>query len=169
MTWVEIVVDGDEDTLDILGAVSERVDTVDEVFEAIHTSFMAAEESRFDEEGPGWAPLAESTLQAKAEHGWSDKILQATGQMMASFINPDAPGHLYTIEASPDLTTVEMGSDYHSPSQTGRWAETALAAFPQEGTTKMVARPIIDDLDTLAAEWNDLVADWISGVTTSPS
>lgn len=42
----------------------------------------------FEAEGPGWAPLAESTLRSRRRHGAGAKILQDTGVMAGSI----APG-----------------------------------------------------------------------------
>lgn len=164
MAFLDIGVIGAAETEAVLDGFASRAADLEPVIAAIHRRFMAIEAARFDAEGPGWAPLAPSTLAEKRRKGLSEKILEATGQMRDSFTDPDARGHVFNVTAGPDRTTIEMGSDYRSPNQAGKWAGTALAAFHQEGTSRMPARPVITDVDARAAEWAALLSGWLTGL-----
>lgn len=163
MAWVEI--SGVPEAAGRLDAIAERATDLDPVIEGIHQAFMALEKARFDAEGPGWAPLAPSTVAAKARKGQSDRILVATGAMEASFETAGAEGHVFDVVPTGDGLTVEMGSEYRSPTQSGRWKQTALGAFHQAGTIRMPARPVIDfdSLDGRAVEWASLLSGWLTG------
>lgn len=166
MSAIEIAARGIPESAAVLTHVETGLLDLEPAVEEIHRLFMAVEAARFDAEGPGWAALTASTLAEKRRKGLSEKILEATGKMRASFTEPDADGHVFTVAATPDVTTVEMGSDYRSDTQTGRWAGTALAAFHQSGTDRMAARPVITDIDQHAAMWASLLSGWILGAVT---
>lgn len=164
---LQVTVTGIPETEAVLDRLAGAAADVSPVVESIHRLFMAVETARFDAEGPGWAPLAESTLTDKRRKGLSERILEATGKMRASFTDPSAAGHVFEVTTGPDVTTVEMGSDYRSDTQSGRWAGTALAAFHQEGTDRMPARPVISDVDARAAEWAALLSGWLTGTVSA--
>lgn len=168
MSYLEVAVTGIPETAAVLTHIGEGVADVEPAVEEIHRLFMAIEKARFDAEGPGWAALAPSTLAEKRRKGLSEKILEATGAMRKSFTEADAAGHVFKVAATPDLTTVVMGSDYRSDTQTGRWAGTALAAFHQDGTDRMPARPVITDIAQHAAMWAGVLSGWIHGAVTVP-
>jgi hypothetical protein len=166
---VNVTVTGIPETVAMLDHVETAVADLEPVIAAIHRRFMAIESARFAAEGPGWAPLAPATVAEKRRKGLSERILEATGRMRESFVSPDAEGHVFAVTVTPDLTTVEMGSDYRSDTQSGRWAGTALAAFHQEGTDRMPARPVITDIDARAIEWAALLSTWITGAVSAGS
>lgn len=59
-----------------------RVDDLSEVMETVIDSVLASAEKQFDTEGAhgsgGWAPLAQSTIERKAQAGLDPRILHAT-------------------------------------------------------------------------------------------
>ncbi len=91
---------------------------------------------RFTSEGPGWAPLAESTQRDRLRHGYgaAHPILVREGDLRNSFLDGSEqiyePGWMY----------------YVSPSE--------IAPYHQHGTPKMPARQIImrDELAGPVAE-----------------
>lgn len=165
MSFINLTVSGIDAALADGDARIERASDLMPVIDEIRAGFMVTLTQRFDQEGPGWAPLAESTVLDKKRKGLREEILQATGAMRESFISDGAPGNIYDVALTGDGGRVEMGSDYKSPNQRGRWAGTALAAFHQFGTTRMPARPILADVKAQALEWADLLGQWLrSGI-----
>lgn len=162
MFTFRVAAKGATETVDNLTGVADRVLDIEPFLEVVHATFLLAERARFEAEGPGWAPLAEATLANKDRHGWPAHILVASGELEASLTDDGAAGNVW--EPAPD--GAEMGTDYRSPTQGGEWADTALGAFHQEGTTRMPARPIIDVSDKHIAGWTAALADWILGATT---
>ncbi len=81
--------------------------------------------SRFKQEGPGWAPLAESTQRDRVRRGYdaAHPILMREGDLRRSFL--DGSVQIY----EPDWMY------YVSPSE--------IAPYHQHGTPRMPARPIV--------------------------
>ncbi len=152
MSALEIV--GRVETVDLLDSIGARGADLMPLWPVIHQSFLDGEKRRFDDEGPGWAPLAPSTV---ARKGFAT-ILVETGALKASLTEDKAPGAVY--REMPD--GLEMGTDYRSPRQGGRWASVALASFHQFGTRRMPARPVIDAFDPYVATWAPLLADYLT-------
>jgi hypothetical protein len=154
------------DTFDMLDTLAGRVGDVAPLSEAIRTAFLAIEKRRFDEEGPGWADLAPSTLAAKAAKGYPSAILRATLKLMDSLTDATAEGSVFLPEFADDITSFVLGTSYKSPTQSGKWADTALGAFHQygadHGTYTMPARPIVDADDGLALDAGGILAEWLS-------
>lgn len=92
--------------------------------------------ARFKSEGPGWAPLAESTQRDRLRRGYgaAHPILERKGDLRESFL--DGSEQIY----EPDWMY------YVSPSE--------IAPYHQHGTRRMPARPIIvrDELAGPVAE-----------------
>jgi len=85
----------------------------------------------FQQEGAlvgGWAPLAPSTVEDKAKHGYS-LILQNTGQLRQSFV------------PFSDKEQAGVGAQRLSGLSDGRPAD--LAAIHQEGAGRIPARPML--------------------------
>lgn len=163
-----IAVDAEE-ALAMLGVLTDRVADVAPIAEGIHAAFLEIEKLRFDEEGPGWAELAPSTVANKARLGQMEEILRATGALMKSFTTDDpAAGAVFLPVFTATGTSITMGSDYRSDRQTGKWAETALGSFHQYGThgpgaKVMPARPIIDmDGVTLGLDSAEILVEWLT-------
>lgn len=74
------------------------------VFEVIYEFLLKVEERQFASEGAQsghpWAPLAASTLEAKARAGLQPEILRATDALMNSLTQQDGSGQLKVIGPS---------------------------------------------------------------------
>lgn len=95
---------------------------------AITRELRAATKRQFDTEGGnsgGWQALAASTLAEKTRKGYPDKILQATGALMASLVDENDPAHIERLSAD----SVAFGSTM------------GYGIFHATGTYKMVKRP----------------------------
>lgn len=86
---------------------------------------------RFEDEGPGWAPLAESTLARKAALGQPSAILQAEGDLLRSLTALGGDHVEVVADDSLLMATRDPKADYH-----------------QKGTSRMPARPIVDFSET---------------------
>lgn len=78
--------------------------------------------SIFDQEGPGWAPLAASTLVYKRRRGYSSKILVATGRYKREATNV----------RDARLTRASLTHKVSVP----------YAVYHEYGTSRMPARPV---------------------------
>ena len=95
-------------------------------------------ESKADADGKAWADLASSTKAAKGNKG---SILVHRGTLMRGI----------TYEASKDSVIVGSGQLY--------------AKWHQEGTAKMPARPFLGVSATDYQDVDDLLSDWLNGLT----
>lgn len=129
-----VVVEPIEDTFTpMLEWIEGRLVHIAPAYDALYTTFRKIEQKRFDAEGPGWAPLAESTV---VKRGSSHPILNETGNMRRSLTTKGAPNAV--VEPLPD--GLFMGT------------KDPLAAVHQKGTdkagrdhtTKIPARPVVD-------------------------
>lgn len=73
---------------------AERAGHLAPAFKAVAADFRRLETDTFDKEGPGWQPLAASTLARKRAKGLSEKILEATGALRESLTVEDAEGSI---------------------------------------------------------------------------
>lgn len=107
----------------------------------------------FGTEGYGeWAPLAQTTLERKAEQGYPPQILQATEWLMDSLTgNLAAGGHVEHVTESEILygTTVP-------------WA-----IYHQYGTRYMPARPPVDVREEDVKRWTKLVQAYVFGIDSA--
>jgi Phage virion morphogenesis family len=167
MAFLDVAITGIDDTIEQIEAISDRVADVTPVLEAIHHAFLNTEEARFNAEGPGWEALADSTLAQKEAKGYPADILQATRDLAKSLTEDDVAGSVWI----PTPEGAEMGTDLKPANVKAgsKWADTALGAFHQEGTTKMPARPIIDTDDQGLLVWPSLISDWIIGSVAAAS
>lgn len=95
-------------------------------FEQIANMFYESEKQQFDSEGAwasgGWTPLKPATIAAKARGGWSDKILQRTGEMMESLTTSTSSygtKHV-TSEVLEITSTVPYGVFHQQPNGPGK-------------------------------------------------
>jgi phage gpG-like protein len=84
-------------------------------------------EERFERQGPGWAPLAPSTLQAKAAKGQDPRILHATQALRESLTRLGGKHVEIVADDSLLMATQDEKARYH-----------------QEGTSRMPARKVVD-------------------------
>lgn len=66
----------------MLLGVAERADDIRPLHEAVLPYFQDASQQAFEQEGPGWEPLAEGTEFWKEYMDYPSTILQATGDLM---------------------------------------------------------------------------------------
>lgn len=127
------------------GAFRRGLDSYRDLWERIKPVLSRIEQERWDNEGPGWAALAQSTLEQKSRRGYPSDILVATGDLRDSLVDPSRAAR----EEGRALV----------------WAtDVPYAGYHQDGTTRMPARPIIE-IDV--AERRDLereVVAWVNDV-----
>ncbi len=107
------------------GRFRRELDDFSELWEMLKPVISQIEQDRFDQEGPGWAPLAASTLSQKSRDGWPSKILHRTLTLRDSLVDPSQ-----AFSGGAREMTWGTGVFY--------------AGFHQDGTEKMPARPVID-------------------------
>ena len=130
---------------------AERIAAVGGVFDAIRADFHAVEARRFADEGPGWAPLAPSTVLERQRLGYGGEhpILHRTGLLSGS-LTSDGPGSVTRVD--PDVLFIGTDVPY--------------AHWHQTGGTKPGRPPkrVLVDVDgPTRARWVALVASWIGG------
>lgn len=98
------------------------------VAEAVMEDIRDAEEKQFATEGQygsgGWAPLADSTIEAKAAAGYPTEILHRTLRLLRSLTDTSSPDNI----AIPEPDGFTFGS------------EVEYGAFHQTGTVNMPQR-----------------------------
>lgn len=122
----EYALPGNQTFMDELVRITERSLHMRPVVEATLDVFKLIENEKFQQEGPGWAPLAEATVAFKQANDFPDSTLMRTGALWKSMIGVS------------DFT--EVFGNYG-------WAYTSTidhAWEHQEGTSRMPARPIVD-------------------------
>lgn len=117
---VAVQIFGAEETVYDLMRFEERLLDMRPAWLMIAENERAAAEDRFDREGPGWAPLADSTLASKPP---GKKILELTGALRDSLTGGTPP--IITDD------TLIMGTN------------DPKANFHQKGTSRMPARPVV--------------------------
>src|SRR4051794_22533096 len=76
-------------------------------FNTIHDQFLILEEEQFEGQGKfsgGWAPLADSTVAAKAMLGLDPRILFATEDLFKSLTDKSSEDHVYRATTSQMFT-----------------------------------------------------------------
>jgi hypothetical protein len=128
-----------------LDCIVEAVSDLHEPLALIRDDFSAAIGRRFADEGPGWAPLAPSTVVEKARAGYGGQgTLVRTGDMLRDLTNPDG-------EIDADSLTL--------------WPESDTPFIYHEyGTRRMPARPpvVIEDGDV--DRWVGIVDDFLGRI-----
>lgn len=138
--------------LDELAAQAETIQTT--VFPAIIADFERISLDRFANQGPGWAPLSDTTREIKARRGYgsdSTQPLLATGALMYSLAG--TTGHTVR-EITPD--SLLMGTDvpYAQFHQDG---PREIQVFGR-GKATLPARPVVDISEATAQRWIEMVA-----------
>ena len=107
-------------------------------FAAVYEDFKRIETERFDAEGPGWTPLAASTIARKLRLGQPETILEATGRLRASLAQAGA-GSIHRDEGDAFF----MGSDvpyahWHQTGGTtpGRPPQRIAVHIPEAGRVR---------------------------------
>ena len=107
----------------------DRVENPEPFWRAVQSTMFDVERDRFEAEGPGWAPLADSTLRQKQAAGLPADILQASGALMRSLTTDDGD-NISAIAGG--------GQDFYFGTRDPK------AGLHQDGTRNMPARPVLD-------------------------
>lgn len=142
---------------DQLEEMVDRASDWEPAFAAIIESFHAIERARFDSNGPGWLPLAESTITmtgswARANQNF-DQVLQDTGALMGS-LTGDGEGS-YEIMA---MDAVEVGTTVPY----AHWHQTGGFRLHPSGAGWPPKRQLVDIDDGVAEAWAAILQDWLS-------
>lgn len=149
-----------------LEGIEERLIDIRGVYSALYATFRVIERRRFDREGPGWAPLAPSTVAGRIAMGITGEhpILnrkgvtyegEKGGSLRKSFTTK---GNRYSVvEPMPD--GVFIGSKH------------PLAIYHQTGTHRagrdhnvsMPARPLVDLTEADAELFSAVISDYVWG------
>lgn len=78
----------------------ERAAHLAPAFQAVYADFLRLEAGTFAKQGPGWQPLAPSTLARKRRLGQSERILEATSTLRKSLTVAGSPGAIDRDEGS---------------------------------------------------------------------
>jgi len=114
------------------------------VWPELNGIFHADEERRFASSGPGWAQLAQGTLENKARLGQSSAILRATERLKRSLTT--AAG----IEPSARPGEIRFGTD------------VPYARFHQFGTVNMPRREVVGISPVAARAMVQVLSRWIA-------
>jgi len=85
VTVIQLKVEHDLST--ILRPMQAKAQALPEMLPIIAELLVAGVSDVFEAEGPGWQPLADSTIAARRRHGVGAKILQNSG-LMAGSVSP---------------------------------------------------------------------------------
>jgi hypothetical protein len=148
--------DGGAALQDLLSGMADRASNWVLAFDAIVESFHSIEARRFADNGPGWAPLAESTISMTGS--WArqntnyDQILVDTGVLQASL----AGGEGFDTEWTPFSVAMMTTVPYAHRHQTGGFRLHASGAGwpPQRRIVDMAA-------DGAALEWAAILEGWL--------
>lgn len=94
---IDIDVRGEKQASRKILRMGRRAGDTRPVLTAVAHKLAEIEEERFDHEGPGWAPLAQSTVAQKAREGLNPGILDATGTLRQSLSSLGAADQLLII------------------------------------------------------------------------
>lgn len=140
---VEIEEHGVAEAVKMLDELGERGGDIRPLTNRIERIFHRSTRSRFEQEGPGWPPLAPATRARKARQGQT-KMLRATDALFASLTG----GGGGTVSKRP--TELRFGSD------------VSYAFYHEYGTEKMPQRQLVRLTKAEEREIADLVADYIA-------
>lgn len=160
-----VLVEPVEDTFTpMLEWIEGRLVDIAPAYDALYATFRKIEARRFSAEGPGWAPLAESTV---AQRGSSHPILVA----------PDDKGGRRSGQLRRSLTTKGARGAVVEPLPDGLFmgTEDPLAEVHHKGTnragrdhnTKIPARPLVDLNEADAALFAGVLSEYFYGFKLS--
>ena len=143
-----IVPDVDTFTPTLHGIESRAID-IEPCYQALWTAFRRIEQKRFESEGPGWAALKPSTVADRERQGYGGEhpILNRDGTLRRSLTTKGAKDSVIT----PMPDGVFFGT------------KSKIAGYHQDGTRKMVARPLVDLTEADAEVFAGIISEWVYG------
>jgi phage gpG-like protein len=139
------VLPGGKILADQLSGIARRASDWAPAFSVIIESWHRIEAKKFADEGPGWQPLADSTITRKESGGYVMDILVRTLALQESLTSTGAPGSVNYMTP----TSVFMGTDI------------PYAHFHQYGTSRMPARPVVSiNIETVAL-WEQILNEYL--------
>jgi hypothetical protein len=121
--------------------ITKAAEDMRPAFNAIHDNFLILEQRQFESEGGysgGWAPLAESTVRAKAAAGLDPHILRATDELFKSLTEKDDENHIFTVTGDTMFigSKVDYGKYHQSREPRSRLPRRPPVVLP-EATKKI--------------------------------
>ena len=149
MLTFRVTATGMREFADKISLIRGRMGDFVPVWEVVEKVFHKMEEIRFDSEGPGWAPLAASTLAFKDMNNYPSDILIRTGDLQQSLLGYEGS----ISELTPDTLEVGTSIDY--------------AQYHQKGTSKMPRRPLISISQSATQVFAEMVSAYLAEGTTA--
>jgi phage gpG-like protein len=145
--FIRYQVTGDEEVAHDLLAFGARMADPRVPLLEIAELMRAKERDTFDEEGPGWAPLADSTIAAKSYAGLDPRVLHATLALRES------------------LTGMGDGNITVATSS-GLWFGSSIdyGKLHKTGTSKMPARDPLPFRQNDAMQFSKVLQRWMVGL-----
>ena len=140
---VRTTVTGEDTTERHLLSLGARANNPAPVLEAIAQMMRDRTEERFDAEGPGWTPLAESTKRRKAAEGLDPRILHATLALRRSLTEDDAGGYTVILNNALIFGTSVPYARFHQKGE----------GLPQ--------RKVLDFDETDERAWSKAIQRWV--------
>lgn len=142
MIGPEVQILGDKELLAGLTRLENVFSDISPIFEKLGTEFFRQAQQRFNNQGPGWPALTPEYARRKAQIYGSKTILRATDRLYESFKQGGA-GSIESIGPQE----AEFGSS------------VPHGVFHQEGTSRMLPRPIIEDTPESLASYQSVAED----------
>lgn len=129
---------------------SERARNMRPVWSEIHQDFMDIERFQFESQGSlsgGWAPLKQSTINAKERAGFDTRIMFRTGALFDSLTESGDENHVVHITAD----TLRIGSS------------VGYGVYHQSRAERkhLVRRPLVVLTPAVKKAWVKMIQRWI--------
>lgn len=126
--------------------------------DVIQKSFFKMEQERFAHEGPGWAELAQSTLDLKARMGVPSDILVREGHLRESLTTHS---QFTKVSVVPAVALSEMTISADPIDQWGRGYASYHQSGSGPGGSFSPMRPPIIMSQMIARAWVDALVEWV--------
>jgi phage gpG-like protein len=145
---------------EMLTNLSDRAADFTPAFEVVVESFRRLEQKRFADNGPGWPPLADSTMNPQnygMPASWArgnqnaDQILQDSGALLSSLEGGVGSYVLMT------PFSVEMGTTVPY----AHWHQTGGTRLHASGAGWPPQRKIVEMTAEQAVEWSGIIMDYL--------
>ncbi len=146
MTFIEVEpLAGNQIIVDEFAGIAARAKDPQPAFELIIDSFHKIEAKRWAQEGPGWAPLADSTLIRK-QYADGDYDGGGAPMMVRTWSLYDS------LATDSGFSGILRTNDYVQMD-----SEISYGVYHQEGTSHMPQRKIVDVTEETAILWRQLL------------